>query len=447
MENEKEKKYFIIWLYISILLHLFVVIIMLTIKPTNSPSTDPDPASESYDTQVIFMQEPSIAAQPIIDEPVFEEPKAEEVKQSEYKIATRVQGGSINISQDSTTSNAVKTAKELKEATMDKPEAALSDIYKKGMHNQTKIEDQDIDGTVNILEDATIDQQEQREKQILPPKQVQPQKIAAQNQIEQMHENNTNDFKPSMESDQKHIRSADILKAVIQDKIDKQTSSTDMVMEASADTQTKSEQDSDIKDENQEPTEELPQSLLQKVVSKKHRPADLGSENLSKIQLSKEIQETAPSKKKMSLMDIQKGFSQFIKNSSTKQIATPTSSTLGNSLYFSSTGNAQKDDELGLKLASYLNQTGKMYDSACSLYSDIIIKLLRQQGFPSENNVINIKIERSGKITEIKTIQSCGNQIIDHYHVKVIESIGNLPPVPKYIETPLYVGAQLTFKR
>ena len=429
MENEKEKKYFIIWLYISILLHLLVVIIMLTIKPTTSTSTDPDPASGIYDTQVIFMQEPSESANLTLDKP-----EPEEAKQPEYKIATRIQGGVTGSQQDSTEqSSVIKSTADTKEAQFDKPEAALSDVYKKGMRNQANTEDQVHDGVVDVLQDATIGLEEQRERQVLPQAEGVAMPVTT-SQAEQLRADTTNELKALVKAQDKKFNSAEILKVVISENIERQAIN-------------QLDQDSDRRLEKFDSTKESLQPLAQKIISKKHRPADTGLENISKVQLSKETQEITPAKKKMSLMDIKQGFSQFIKNSSTKQIATPTSSTLGNSLFFSSTGNAQKDDELGLKLASYMHQIGKMYDSAGSLYSDLIVKLLRKNGYPSENNRINIKIERSGKISEIRTIQSCGNQAIDNYHVKIIESIGDLPPVPKYIETPLCVGAQFTFKR
>ena len=402
MENEKDNKYFIIWLYISILLHLFVVIIMLTIKPATSPSADPDPASfNTNSTQIIFVQdEPTIP-----DEP-----------QPAPQIAARIQGGQVaNMQQNRT---------EPKDAQQDIPMPALSDEYKKGMQNQTKIENQDPDGHVNILEDAIIASEEQREKQVLP----QAQSPSLANLTEKIVATAADDMKTTTQSNETTINAADILKTIIADfatqKIDVQE-----------------------KSKNNLDRQENIQREVQKIVSNKHRPADIGLENVSKVQLSKQPEKIESKKNKLSLLDLQSGFNQFVKNSSTKQIATPTSSVFGNSLYFSSTGNAQKDDELGLKLTSYMNQTGKMYDNACSIYYDIFIKALRQQGLPYKNNSVIIKIERSGKISEIKTIESCGNEIIDNYHVQIIESIGYFPPIPKYIEAPLSVGARFTFSR
>ena len=402
MENEKDNKYFIIWLYISILLHLFVVIIMLTIKPATSPSADPDPASfNSNSTQIIFVQdEPAIPDEP---QPV-------------PQIAARIQGGQVASMQQ----NRI----EPKDAQQDIPTPALSDEYKKGMQNQTKIENQDPDGNVNILEDAIIASEEQREKQVIPPAPAASRASLTDNMPVTAPDN----IKTSTQSNDTTITTADILKTIIADfstpKLDQQEKSKN----------------------NVEPQENI-QREVQKIVSNKHRPADIGPENVSKVQLSKQTEKIESKKNKLSLLDLQSGFNQFIKNSSTKEIATPTSSVFGNSLHFSSTGNAQKDDALGLKLTSYMNQTGKMYDNACSIYYDTFIKTLRQQGLPYKNNSVMIRIERNGKISEIKTIESCGNEIIDNYHVQIIESIGYFPPIPKYIEAPLSVGARFTFSR
>jgi len=381
---------------------------MLTIKPTTSPSSDPDPASlNNNSTQVIFIQDEPQPTQLTPDEPQ---------PQLQPQIATRIQGGQVaNMQQGQT---------EPKQSQQDTPEPALSDEYKKGMHNQTKIEDQDVDGGVNILEDAIIASEEQREKQVIPPTPT----ASQTKQLENLISAAPNDIKTIMKSDDKSAPAAEILKTIISE-----------FTHQAIDEKEKSQN-------NPEPKENI-QREVQKIVSHKHRPADIGSENVSKVQLSKQTEKIESKKNKLSLLDLQSGFNQFIKNSSTREIATPTASVLGNSLYFSSTGNAQKDDELGLKLASYLNQTGKMYDSACSLYSTFIVKLLRQQGLPADNNTIQITIERSGKISGITTVQSCGNEAIDNYHIKIVEAIGDLPPIPKYIEAPLCIGARFTFKR
>ena len=189
MENEKDNKYFIIWLYISILLHLFVVIIMLTIKPATSPSADPDPASfNSNSTQIIFVQD-----EPLIpDEP-----------QPVPQIAARIQGGQVASMQQ----NRI----EPKDAQQDIPTPALSDEYKKGMQNQTKIENQDPDGNVNILEDAIIASEEQREKQIIPPDPAASRASLTDNMPVTAPDN----IKTSTQSNDTTITTADILKTII----------------------------------------------------------------------------------------------------------------------------------------------------------------------------------------------------------------------------------------
>lgn len=388
MENEKEKKYFIIWLYISILLHLFVVIIMLTIKPTTSSSTDPDPASLNYDaTKILFVPDEQVETQTIPNEP-----------QTQPQIATRVQGGQTISTQH--------TPADPKEAQQDIPEAALSDEYKKGMHNQTKIEDQDSDGSVNILEDAIIDKEEQLEKQVVPPALIPP-------KIKQQEEPTIvaapNDIKTFIESQEKRVASAEILKTIISD-----------FAKVAAE-----KQESPIANLN---SQELLQSQVQKIVSKKHRPADIGTENLSKVQLSKETQNIASPKKKLSLQDLQTGFSQFLQ--------------MGNEQYYSVQGNAQHDDAESLKRASYYRQLGQMYNNAHAIAPNLNPL---QYDKPNNNSIVMITIERSGKISNLNIITSCGVDSLDRHHTRIIESIGSFPPIPKYIEAPLQITATLRF--
>jgi hypothetical protein len=393
MENEKDNKYFIIWLYISILLHLFVVIIMLTIKPTTSSSADPDPASFNYDsTQLIFMQDEPVTAQPIPYEP----------KQPQPQIATRIQGGEIISAQHSPS--------DPKEAQKDIPAAALSDDYKKGMQNQTSIEDQGPDGTTNILEDAIINQEEQLEKQVIPPTPIVP-------EITQREEPQIvaapNDLRTFMESQEKRIASAEILKAVIQEKMQKTSELAQTIINKT-----------DVSF-----NEEQPQPHIQKIISKKHRPADLGTENLSKVQLSKQTQEIASPKKKLSLQDLQTGFSQFLKT--------------GNEQYYSVQGNAQHDDAESLKRASYYRQLGQMYNNAHAIAPNLLHGSQYDQ--PNDNSIIMITIERSGKISNLQMVTTSGVDVLDRHHMRIIESIGSFPPIPKYIEAPLQITATLRF--
>lgn len=384
---------------------------MLTIKPTTSSSAEPDPAGHKYDTtQIIFVQ----------DEPEIPEPTPPQMAQ----LAERIQGGQVSsMDQGSATPQ------------QDMPEAALSDNYKKGMRNQTEIADQEEHGQVDIIKDAIIAHEEQRKQKVLPP--AQAQQTHAKTAEKESVSAAPNDLKVSDQLEQQRIKSAEILQTIFSDL------ATPAITKSIADLRANNEQNNT----SNKPSllNEPIQTQTQKVVSKKHRPAEIGTENLSKVQLSKPTQPTIAQKNKLSLQDIQNGFAQFIKNSPTRQLATPTSSTFGNSLYFSSTGNAQKDDEMGLKYASYMNQTGKIYNVAFSEYSDFIKNSMIKEGLPSSNSYVQITIERSGKV-QAHIAQSCGNPTIDHYHLKVIEAMGLLPPIPKYLEAPITVTAQLRFR-
>ncbi|MBP9843765.1 TonB C-terminal domain-containing protein [Candidatus Babeliales bacterium] len=379
---------------------------MLTIKPTTSPSKDPDPARALYDTtQVLFIQD---EPQPIIppDEP----------KQQDFQMAKREQGGSIALQHSQMNP---------KDAQQDIPTPALSDDYKKAIQNQTYIKDQDDEGGVNILEDVMIDQEEQLEKQILSTQEDRAQMIEEQTTFEHT---SPIELPQDFQTKTKQLTLGERLQTIIQEKMQKTT-------ESSSDKPTHLEK------------EESLQPNLQKVVSKKHRPADLGQENLSKVQLSKPAQDTPTQKKKLSLQDIQSGFSQFIRNGNTvQQTSIPTASALGNSLFFSTDGNSDKDDIAGLKKASYMHQIGQMYHNAGHEFIDAISNIVNREGLPGKNNYVTLTIERSGKISAI-TAQSCGNQAIDHYHLKAIDAIGTFPPIPKYIDAPMHVTAQIPFEK
>lgn len=389
MENAQEKNYFIIWLYISILLHVLVVIIMLSIKPTTPNCKDPDPASIHFQPAQVIL---------VADEPV--EKVSEEQIKEDFKLAKREQGGSI----------ALEQPQQIKqEAVQDMPTQALSLDYKHGLQNQTDMQEQDDEGHVNILKDAVIGQEEQKEKQIINA-------IEHKEKAEILKEN-TKQAEQSLSGNIKAL-----VAEKIENRIETKTSHT---------TQNKEQE----------------QHQIQKVISKKHRPADLGQENLSKIQLSKPDTETAAPKKKISLQDLQNGFSEFIRNGTTVQTnAVPTASVLGNSLFFSTDGNSDKDDIAGLKRASYMHQIGQMYQNAGREYVDNIVSIVRKEGIPAQNNYIAITIERSGKISNAVTIQSCGNNTIDQYHLKAIDAIGDFPPIPKYIQAPMHIKAYLPFE-
>lgn len=402
MENEiKDNKYFILWLYISILLHLLMVIIMLSTKSAHSPCKDPDPASmHSNEAQVIFMQD---QPDPIIP------------TQPDFKLATRIQGGQIGMQTEPAAT---------KEAHIDIPEPALSEHYKKSIHNQTHHQDQDHNGQVDIPQDAQLDMKIQSITTPTAPDLIQTPTLPAQDidhQDKAEYQENTRDQNIK-------INPADALKAIIQEKMSQQQALKQALTDESL------------------PVHKQPESAQAYNTAKKHRIAEIGQENLSKVQLTKHIQDTGTGKNKISLMDIQKGFSQFVQNNQVTIPTPSTSSTLGNSLLFSSTGNSDKDDISGLRFASYMNQAGKMYNSAFSEYSDHILDILHKEGVPKENNQIMIAIDRSGKVISCTTLSHCGNPVLDNYHLKIIEAIGSFPPIPQYIPTPLQVHAHIPFK-
>ena len=343
MENEKENRYFIIWLYISILLHLCCMILFLTMRSKDNLSQTADRVYFEHDgPHIIFVQD-----QP---DPVIPVPN------DDYQLKNRIQGeesGKDHISMEQTP------------PVYDVPEQALSDSYKKGVKNQTNQKDQDEQGTVNIQNNATVDQQVQTEQQILA-------------------------YDPQPES-------------ILQEKIPVKSSP--------------------------EKVEEPLQPLEQKIVTKLHKTAQLGTENLSKVQISKHQETTPPEKNKISLKDLQQGFSQFVQ--------------AGNEHYFSHQGNAQQDDAQGLKRASYYKQLGQMYKNAHAIAPHLLNP--SQYQTPSDNSVIAITIDRSGKIIHLQMVTTSGVDMLDRHHIKIIESIGSFPPVPKFIEAPLQVTATLRF--
>lgn len=360
---------------------------MLTIKPATSPSAEPDPAHNNQATQVLFMH----------DEP-------EEPKQSDFKIATRTQGGDIGLQH--------KPA-DPKDAQRDVPEAALSDDYKKGMHNQTNKEDQDPEGQVALQDDAVIAQDAQPEKQVIQPSQDQHQAVQQESTAPASSSHEIKDF---IEAQEKRIASADMLKAVIADLAKASTEKQEKVTALPQESTTNSSIDN------------TPQPFTQKIVSKKHRPAELGEENISKVQLSKETQQVPAPKKKLSLQDLQQGFSQFLQS--------------GNEQYYSGQGNAQHDDAEGLRRASYYRQLGQMYNNAHAMAPNLNGSHYEK---PSDNSIILITIERSGKISDCKVMVNSGVDAYDKHHMRIIESIGSFPPIPKYIEAPLQITATLHF--
>lgn len=381
MENEiKDHNYFIIWLYISILLHLLAIIFMFFIKPNSLLQSERPTSSTHQAAEVIFVTQET---QPTKPQP------------QNYNLAHRTQGGIVNMQPNSS---------EQKEAQPDIPEPALSKEYKTNTHNETVHKNQNANGIVNIDNNDTNEVVQEPVK--AEPAFEKPTPVAAEKPQPEPTSAQIQETQPAQE---KSSTKAQVLHAVLQEK-------------------------------------ELRKSVQQPIAAA-HRIADIGSQNLSKVQISKQTQDTGDKKSKLSLLDIQKGFSQFVQNQTVVTPPAPsTSNTFGNSLFFSSTGNSDTDDLAGLKFASYMNQAGKMYQVACSQFTDQMYSIMQREGVPAENNQIAIVIDRSGKIASCTTVTSCGHAVLDNYHLKIIDAIGSFPPIPKYLDAPIIAHAQIPFK-
>jgi len=367
MENEKEIKYYIIWLYISILLHLLLVIIMLATKPVSLPSQDPDPAPLGADeTQVIFIDDKP-------EEPV-----------ETFKMSTRIQGAQIATHQDS------------QEAQKDGSTESLSDEYKKNITNQTDQTEHDPDGTIDI-KFITPENQDQEE--------ASTQKNDTTAQSDEVIDKPSKNKHTTDDTRETSIAAEEIFKSIFEE------------------TQQQKIESQELK-RNQ-------QIRAQKLVSKKHRPANVGLENLSKIHLTKPKEEIATQKKKISLIDIQQSFNQLMRS--------------GNEENFSRQGNAQEDDAIGLKHASYMRQAGQIYKNAHATFPEPFVYSKDEK--PVRNSTIILTVERSGKISAAKQYQSCGIVAIDEHHMKIIKFMGDLPPIPKFLEAPYKIPATLYFNQ
>lgn len=354
---------------------------MLSIK--SSPPQDPDPASQTLDTpQILFLEE---------------EPEVVPQLLQQHQIASRIQGGPPSPAQAEPLKPADQDNISSKSPEQDVPEAALSEMYSKALHNQTTEQDQSPDGTVNIDPAAIIADTIQPEQEKTPAVKA---IINTKDIIETVMNQKPEELNQKIDQTAKTILPEEILKTVI----------TENKLRSMSDHDTT-------------------QPEQQKLISKKHRPAEVGLDNLSKIQLSKPAQEPTAIKKKLSLQDLQQGFSQFMRN--------------GNEQLFSTQGNSQIDDAEGLRRASYYRQLGSMYQNAHA-----IAPALNQNLYADKTNgdsVVQVTIERSGKISDCRIVSSCGIDSLDQYHIKIIESIGMFPPIPKYIEAPLQIGATLYF--
>ncbi len=163
----------------------------------------------------------------------------------------------------------------------------------------------------------------------------------------------------------------------------------------------------------------------EKPVSKKYRPmVEKGLENSSKLELLEPKKELPiASKKKFTLNDLQKGFASF--------------TSAGDNYYLSSNHGVKQDTELGLKQLSYMNQLSKIYQNA---YRYINSPIIKDDSIRLENSIIEITIERSGKISNIRVIQKSGNTQLDTQHLEAINAMGTLPPIPKYLQAPLIIS-------
>ena len=77
-----------------------------------------------------------------------------------------------------------------------------------------------------------------------------------------------------------------------------------------------------------------------------------------------------------------------------------------------------------------------MYHNAHAITPKLIY-----QTQPTSSSIALVTINRSGNIDQCRILTSCGIDSIDKQHIKIIESIGSFPPIPKYIEAPLEVTA------
>lgn len=401
MENKNETKYYFIWLYISLLLHLLLVIIMFAIKPSSSQLTEPDPATDKIDpTQVLFM----VDALP----QHYDNDEVEEIQ-----IARRTQGDIHGNTSDGDANAQLQSAQKPKEPhdghqdsnddrTLDTSNQALTNEFKKGLKDTTIIKDQPLaDPDVIIQEkisatenNQTIDIPEQA-PEILQPI------------IEFESNNSTSTVEKTIE--------------VIQETpaINNEKMSTIIASQVTPVIQQK------IKSAPITPAKKIAPEPVQKVESKKHRPIEVGLANQSKIELNKDTnQQIAPVKKKFSIQDLNlsQGFSDFVRQ--------------GNAT-FSSTGNADKDNSNGLILVSFLTQLKQNHENAFKCYPGKYI--VKADKIPTRDSIINMTIDRTGTIT-LTPLQSSGDLAYDEYHMKVLQFMGNCcSGIPKYIPAPQHV--------
>lgn len=362
---------------------------MLSIKPSSSLSTEPDPATDNMnDVRIIFVDEPT---QPTYDDDDL-------IKT--FQLAKKVQGSQAGTSQDGlTTPQSIQQKNDDTEKILDTSSKALTDEHKKGLKDETVIQNQSL-ADDSVQEKVSAQELLSQSDSLTESEQVSDKDI-------QEYDNNNIDHE---------------LASKPQEKIDSIKEFNRFVQDPSPQPKKQNPLSTLI------PSKIITTEPAPKIESKKHQLIDIGTENRSKIELTKDVTEKNVQKKtKVSLQDLnlQQGFNDFLKK--------------GNA-YFSSEGNSDKDDEQGLKRASYKNQVGKMHESAFLSYPSKYKGTV--DNMPMRDSIINMIIERSGKVNLIR-LQSSGDELYDEYHMKVLKFIGDCPPIPKFIESQFQVASIL----
>ena len=412
MENKNETKYFFIWLYISLLLHLFMVVIMLTIKPSSSQLQEPDPAFQQIDPATIIF---------VTDEPIKQpDPVDDNNEVQPYQMSKKTQGSESGNTDDerAPSEEYAKSSKNnaqddidntAKNTHLDTSNKALTDEFKKGLKDETTVKDQSL-ADDSVQEKASAVQASQQ--------------LDAPTQAPQISDIEVKTFDEKIESE-KIIAAAE-----------KQEKKFDAIEEfnrlmqkssyakACADAATDKHENAQAQKQQELsaiiPSKNASAETIQKIESKKHRPIDIGLQNQSKLELTRDVSEyQAPKKRKLSLQDLNlgQGFSEFVRKGNAD---------------FSADGNSDYDNEMGLKRKSYMTQISKTHTNAFNSYPEKLI-IKHQDQIPSHDSIINMIIDRTGKINLVR-LQSSGNQFYDDYHMKVLIFMGDFPRIPKYIE-------------
>jgi len=360
---------------------------MISIKSSSFQSLEPDPNSQSIDdARVLF---------------VNDEPQQEDEIINAYQLAKKTQGSEAGTSQEGlTTPKSMPQESDNSDSSLDTSSKALTDEHKKGLKDETTVKIQ------SLADDSVKEKVSAQESVSFPTKTEKISDTVSDTVIEEHKTDDTN-ITPQENSQQEL------------DVIEKSNQFFDKKI---------------IQPKKQPPLNAIISSKIvskksaPKIESKKHRPIDVGNENHSKIELTKDVTEKNIQKKTtISLQDLnlQQGFTDFVKK--------------GNA-HFSSEGNSLKDDEQGLKRASYTNQVGKMHENSFLSYPNKYRGTV--DNIPVRDSIINIIIDRSGKVTLMR-LQSSGDLNYDDYHMKVLQFMGNCPPVPKFIESNFQIPSIL----